>query len=82
MLLTGAAFGQATTLWLAGPSLQALAVSRKLDEQLDNLAAFGVHCVALAEDLDPDLTLPLAITPLDQQKLNTLHRKSQQVVVF
>ncbi len=76
MLLTGAAFGQPTILWLTEDCLQQLQLAPS--DSLAQLPDFGVRCVtnSLA------LVTPVPVETLDSQSLLRLRDQCAQVVVF
>ena len=76
MLLTGAAFGQPTILWLTDACLQQLALSSC--ESLAQLPDFGVRCVTNGPV--PDAPIPLEA--LDAQALQALRDDCSQFLVF
>jgi len=76
MLLTGAAFGQPTTLWLTSACLHQLQLAPS--DSLAQLPDFGVRCVTD----DPAATAPVPVEPLDSQALLTLRDQCSQVLVF
>lgn len=76
MLLTGAAFGQPTTLWLTSDCLQQLQLAPS--DSLAQLPDFGVRCVTDG----PALLAPIPIETLDSQSLQTLRDQCGQVLVF
>lgn len=76
MLLTGAAFGQPTTLWLTDACLQQLALSPC--ESLAQLPGFGVRCVANG----PAPDAPIPVEALDSRALQKLRDDCSQVLVF
>jgi hypothetical protein len=75
MLLTGAAFGQATTLWLTPPCLAMLRLCP--NEALAQLADFGVRCV-----VDDDEDCPVPAGALCADELLSLRIQSHQILVF
>lgn len=81
MLLTGAAFGQSTALWLTHECLHALAVAPGHDN-LDNLASFGVRCVAHDGDLQQAPTPPVSVEAMSQPSLLALKDSCKQLLVF
>ena len=76
MLLTGAAFGQPTILWLTEASLSQL--QRAPSDALAQLPDFGVRCVT--DSLAP--VTPVPVETLDSQSLLSLRDQCAQVVVF
>ena len=77
MLMTGAAFGLPTTLWLTDGCLNALAALPANDSLLQ-LADFGVRCVVS----DTAVAGTLQVDSLNADELRTLRNDSQQVLVF
>lgn len=77
MLMTGAAFGLPTTLWLTDDCLSTL-TALPANDTLAQLPDFGVRCVIseLADDTG------LTVEKLSQEALHTLRDDSQQVLVF
>lgn len=76
MLLTGAAFGQPTTLWLTSDCLHQLQLAPS--DSLAQLPDFGVRCVTDA----PAPTAPVPLEALDSQALLTLRDQCSQILVF
>ena len=76
MLLTGAAFGQPTTLWLTSACLNQLQLAPS--DSLAQLPDFGVRCVTD----DPAPTAPVPLETLDSQALLTLRDQCSQILVF
>lgn len=77
MLMTGAAFGLPTTLWLTDGCLNALAALPANDSLLQ-LPGFGVRCV-ISDTASPG-TLPAEALSADS--LRDLRNDCQQVLVF
>lgn len=77
MLMTGAAFGQPTTLWLTDGCLAALALMPP-NEHLQQLADFGVTCVR--SENAPSCGLNLKT--LNAEALLALRADCKQVMVF
>ncbi|MZR61722.1 hypothetical protein [Alcanivorax sp. DP30] len=77
MLMTGAAFGLPTTLWLTDGCLNALA-ALPANDSLSQLADFGVRCVA-SETAAPGY---LQVEKLSAATLRNLSSDCQQVLVF
>ena len=77
MLMTGAAFGLPTTLWLTDGCLKALA-ALPINDSLQQLAGFGVRCV-VSDTADPGT---LQADTLSADSLRTLRNDCQQVLVF
>jgi hypothetical protein len=84
MLLTGAAFGQATTLWLTPSALDTLRLCP--NETLMQLADFGVRCVTQStERVDnpaPAADCHVVATPLGPDELLSLRTQCDQILVF
>lgn len=76
MLLTGAAFGQPTTLWLTDACLNQLALSP--NATLAQLPDFGVRCVT--GNQGP--AAPIPAERLDANGLQALRDECNQIVVF
>ncbi|WP_300521306.1 hypothetical protein [Alcanivorax sp.] len=76
MLLTGAAFGQPTTLWLTTACLDQLQLMPS--DILAQLPDFGVRCVTNA----PAPAAQIPLETLDDQKLLALRDDCRQVLVF
>jgi hypothetical protein len=76
MLLTGAAFGQPTILWLTEVCLQQLQLAPS--DSLAQLPDFGVRCVTDG----PAPLAPIPVETLDSQSLQTLRDQCGQVLVF
>lgn len=77
MLMTGAAFGLPTALWLTDGCLKTLA-ALPVNESLQQLPDFGVRCVA------SDTAVPgtLQLETLSAEALRNLRNDYQQVLVF
>ncbi|PHR68023.1 hypothetical protein [Alcanivorax sp.] len=83
MLLTGAAFGQATTLWLTPPALATLKLCP--NDTLMQLADFGVRCVTEKpgrEENAPPTPCPVSADPLGHDELLSLRTQCDQILVF
>ena len=84
MLLTGAAFGQATTLWLTPPALAALKLCP--NDTLMQLADFGVRCVIEKPGHGENTTAathgPVSADPLSRDELLSLRTQCDQILVF
>ena len=82
MLLTGAAFGQATTLWLTPPALSTLKLCP--NDTLMQLADFGVRCVTDKPGREEDSTThcPVSADPLGHDELLSLRTQCDQILVF
>lgn len=84
MLLTGAAFGQATTLWLAPPALATLKLCP--NDTLMQLADFGVRCVTENQGSEKNTTAatdcPVGADPLGHDELLSLRTQCDQILVF
>ncbi len=80
MILTGAAFGLQSTVWITDGVLRALNRLAAPREQLEQLQAFAVRCVASAEAL-ADYPVD-SIEPLSTDDLRHLHANSEQTLVF
>jgi len=84
MLLTGAAFGQATTLWLTLPALAALKLCP--NDTLMQLADFGVRCViekpGREKNTTAATTCPVSADPLEHDELLSLRSQCDQILVF
>ena len=76
MLLTGAAFGQPTTLWLTEGCLHQLQLAPS--DSLAQLPDFGVRCVTDA----PSPVASIPVETLDAQSLQALRDTCAQVLVF
>ncbi|MGJ3256719.1 MAG: hypothetical protein ACFE0K_10400 [Alcanivorax sp.] len=76
MLLTGAAFGQPTTLWLTKGCLHQLQLAPSAS--LAQLPDFGVRCVT--DDPAPVASIP--VETLDSQTLQALRDECSQTLVF
>ncbi len=79
MLMTGAAFGLPTTLWLTDGCLSVLS-ALPVNDSLSQLADFGVRCVAGSQEGMAQEHLQLEILSADA--LRSLRLESQQVLVF
>ncbi|MBA4720694.1 DsrE family protein [Alloalcanivorax xenomutans] len=80
MILTGAAFGLQSTVWITNGALRALSQLAAPQEQLQQLQAFAVRCVASAEALAEH---PLeGVEPLSAGDLHHLQDTSDQTLVF
>lgn len=84
MLLTGAAFGQATTLWLTPPALATLKLCP--NDTLMQLADFGVRCVTekpgRGENTTAATPCPVSADPLGHDELLSLRTQCDQILVF
>ena len=84
MLLTGAAFGQATTLWLTPPALATLKLCP--NDTLMQLTDFGVRCVTENPGCDENTTAatycPVSADPLGYDELLSLRTQCDQILVF
>ncbi|WP_299127623.1 hypothetical protein [uncultured Alcanivorax sp.] len=83
MLLTGAAFGQATTLWLTPPALATLKLCP--NDTLMQLADFGVRCVTEKPGREENTTAtpcPVSADPLGHDELLSLRTQCDQILVF
>lgn len=76
MLLTAAAFGQPTTLWLTDACLTSL--SLQPNDSLTQLPDFGVRCVT-GQNAP---AAPIAVEALDTDALLSLRHQCDQVMVF
>ena len=76
MLLTGAAFGQPTTLWLTRDCLAQLTLAPS--DNLPQLPDFGVRCVTDA----PAPQSPLPLERLAPDALLSLRNECDQILVF
>ena len=77
MLMTGAAFGLPTTLWLTDGCLEILA-AQPANDTLMQLKDFGVRCVASQSAHGGSVQLER----LDDQTLQGLRHDCQQALVF
>ncbi|QJX01628.1 hypothetical protein HML84_02640 [Alcanivorax sp. IO_7] len=80
MALTGAAFAMPTRVWLGPEAVAALARRDDGDALLDELAGFGVACVA--DRAHRPAGAPAAIQWLDDDALNALREQSAQIIVL
>ncbi|MDX1804657.1 MAG: hypothetical protein R3292_11290 [Alcanivorax sp.] len=81
MLLTGAAFGQPTALWLTDGCIASLTLADH-DDGLINLADFGVRCLASEQALQAHPGLPLPVEPMDSDTLAALRTQAREIRVF
>jgi len=80
MLLTGAAFGQATTLWLTPPALATLKLCP--NDTLMQLTDFGVRCVTEKPGREENTPCPVSADPLGYDELLSLLTQWDQILVF
>lgn len=83
MLLTGAAFGQATTLWLTPSALATLKLCP--NDTLMQLADFGVRCVTEKPGCaatNVATHCPVNADPLERDELLSLRTQCDQILVF
>jgi len=80
MLLTGAAFGQATTLWLTPPALATLKLCP--NDTLMQLTDFGVRCVTEKPGREENTPRPVSADPLGYDELLSLRTQCDQILVF
>ncbi len=79
MALTCAAFGLATTVWLDAAPLAQLARRRDGEALIAELTAFGVRCVAAAENLPAGLS---GVESLEADALRALRAGETPLVVL
>ena len=77
MLMTGAAFGLPTTLWLTDDCLLSLSITPPIDA-LDQLSDFGVRSVVTTTP--HSCAFPVEL--LDHEAMQVLREDCQQVLVF
>lgn len=84
MLITGAAFGQATTLWLTPSALVTLKLCP--NDTLMQLADFGVRCVTENPGHEESATAtthcPVSADTLRPDELLSLRTQCDQILVF